>query len=333
MKLSICFMTGRLDPHLDWVLDALAAQKKPDDQIEIIAIDALANARRLLGEREHQILDRTTGIRVSSMLPKPNIWQGPHRVTDRDWWATSNARNTFLCLARFDYVAFLDDRARLGPRWLDAVRSYEQAYRKGRQADPRSTAAGQCAEDRRDAVCVGSYDKLEGDPAAPVRSQDHRRGLKPNGQTGCTGGWLYGCTFALPLSWAIDVNGFEEGCDGLTGEDYIFGLMLQNTGRRLDFVPALYVEQDRTRGNESAKGDKGFTGHTYGYACKDKGISPNDKSHAALARFGKRTRTEITPNLADLRARMQSGDRWPIPDPRIDWRDWYDGELVRDTKP
>lgn len=312
MKLSICFMTGRLDPHLDWVLDALASQSRTDDQIEIIAIDALANQRALLTKREHVILDRAPHIRVSSMLPKPNIWQGPHRVTDRDWWATSNARNTFLCLARHDYVAFLDDRARLGPDWLVTVRVYERD---------------------RDAVCVGSYDKLEGDPAAPTRSTDHRRGLKPRGQHGCTGGWLYGCTFALPLSWALGVNGFEEGCDGLTGEDYLFGLMLGNAGRRLDFVPALYVEQDRTKGNESAKGEKGFTGHTYGYACKDKGISPNDKSHAALDRFGKRARTEITPDLTQLRALVQSGQRWPVPDPVIDWRDWYDGELVRDMRP
>jgi glycosyltransferase involved in cell wall biosynthesis len=54
--------------------------------------------------------------------PKPTIWQGQHRVTKVNWWATSNARNTGIVLADHDYIVFCDDRSRLGPRWIDAVR-------------------------------------------------------------------------------------------------------------------------------------------------------------------------------------------------------------------
>ena len=211
--------------------------------------------------------------------PKPNMWQGPHRLTSVDWWATANARNTAIVLAKHDYIVFLDDRSRLGPKWLETVR---------------------VAERERASVVCGSYVKHENDPAnisKMKRTVDHRYGLNPDGKLNCGGGWLYGCTFGLPLAWALEVNGLEEGCDGLTGEDYIFGLMLGNAGRRIDFVPSLFVEQDRTMGTE------------HGFAMRDKGVAPNDKSHAALARFGKARRTEHTPDLGEaaLAARVWRG--------------------------
>ena len=326
MNLSICFMTGRQDHHLDWALDSLSSQVRPDDHIEVIVIDtrgrALAEPERVIVERIQATM--TSGsfvVRVS--LPKPNIWAGAHRVTSVDWWATSSARNTFLCLATHDFIAFLDDRSRLGPQWLEAVRQ---------------------AEYRRTSVIVGTYTKIEGiAPDLPGHDQnplrtavDHRIQLCPDGKANCGGGWLYGCTFALPLEWALDINGFEEGCDGLTGEDYIFGLMLGNAGHRIDFVTELRVDQDRTPGNESCKGS---------FRCLDKGKSPNDKSHAALDRFGRARRTEFTPNLRKIRrdlvevtissARRGLFDEpgivgWPVPDPEIDHRDWYDNQPIRD---
>lgn len=291
-------MTGRAEPQLELVLRDLAAQARPDDEIDLIVIDALGRSAEDFGLAWHDELPRLREVIVSR--PKPNPWQGEHRQTDRDWWATANARNTALVLCPSDYIAFLDDRCRLGPSWLETVR-------RGRR---------ECAS-----VLCGSYDKLEGDPAAPKRSEDHRRGVKPARRANCGGGWLYGCTFALPLEWAYAINGFEEGCDGLTGEDYIFGLMLEKSGRRIDFAPELYVLQDRTAQNVTCKGT---------YACRDKGTSPNDKSHAALSRFGQRTRTMFTPDLYELRARIARGEPWPLPEPGA--RDWYDNELLSEMK-
>lgn len=304
MRVSVCFMTGREEPHLDWALDAIGAQAQAADEIEVIVIDALAAKRSapVIGDHELTILDRSPSVFqvVRLSAPKPNLWQGPHRVTSCDWWATSNARNTFLCLASYDYLAFLDDRGRPGPRWLATVRKgYEE----------------------RTSVLAGSYDKLEGPEDARKVSRDHRRERCPDGKRNCGGGWLYGCTFALPLAWALKINGFEEGCDGLTGEDYIFGLMLGNAGHRIDFVPEMFVTQDRLPGNETCKGT---------YMCRDKGTSPNDKSHAALRRFGSRSRTELTPDLTTLRRTIQAGGSWPIPDPAGEHRDWYDRQPIRE---
>lgn len=307
MKLSLIYSTGRLDPHLDWTLDALAGQWMDGDEVELILVDVfdrgISPESTLCGAREQAILARSPQItRVIAVPPRPNIWQGKYRVTSRDWWATEVSRNTGIVLASHPQIAFLDDRCRPGSQWVATVRQYATT---------------------RDAVAAGSYDKLEGPVDAPRVTHDHRLGLSPQGKVNCGGGWLYGCSFTLPLAWALEVNGFEEGCCGLGGEDYIFGMMLTNAGRRIDYTPGMHVSQDRTVGNETCKG-------TYG--GRDKGISPNDKSHAAVTRFGSRIRTEFTPELRALRAVLAAGGSFPIPDPTVDYRDWFDNELVREMK-
>lgn len=303
MKLSVVFMTGREDPKLDWVVGDLLQQAQPDDDIELIVID-------FFGRPLSKLLDAGTSVRalastslrsINIQEPKPNIWQGGYRVTSEHFWATANARNTAICLAHHDYVAFLDDRCHLGPAWLDTVRKYEAS---------------------RESVLIGSYEKLEdgalvGDPKI---AKDHRLEMQPMGMKNCHNGWLYGCTFALPLAWALECNGFEEGTDGLTGEDYLFGMMLSNNGHRLDFDPEMFVSQDRSKGNVTCKGI---------YKCYDKGTAPNDKSHAALERFGPLKRTEFTPDLARIRDVVQAGGHFPIPDPFLDHFDWYDNQLIR----
>ncbi len=99
------------------------------------------------------------------------------------------------------------------------------------------------------------------------------------------------------------------------------GLMLAQRKRRVDFRPELGVVQERSSG----------TGH--GLVRSDKGVSPRDKSHAAIERFGKRTRTEFTPDLRALRERLAAGGGFPdvVTDPEP--VDWYDGRPLREAVP
>lgn len=319
MKLSLIYVTGRRDPHLDWTLDALASQWKDEDEVELILVDALGRGisqeSTLCGGREQVILARSPQItRVIATLPKPNMWQGAYRLTDRDWWATAVSRNTGIVLATHPQLAFLDDRCRPGAQWAETVQRYAELPR---------------------AVAAGSYDKLEGDVGAPYVTQDHRIGVCPEGMENCGGGWLYGCSLTLPLAAALDVNGFEEGCCGMGGEDYIFGLMLEKAGYRIDYSPALHVSQDRTNGNSTLKGAKTVlrgSGGSAPYASCDKGTASASKSYAAITRFGSRKRTEFTPDLCGLRAVLAAGGDFLVPDPTVDHRDWYDGELIRNMK-
>ena len=308
MKLSLIYSTGRLDPRLDWTLDALAGQWAVDDEVELILVDVfdrgISPESTLCGAREQAILARCPQItRVIALPPMPNIWQGKYRVTSRDWFATGIGRNTGIVLATHPHVAFLDDRCRPGSQWVATVRQYAITAQ---------------------AVAAGSYDKLEGPAAAPHVVRDHRLDLHPQGKVDCGGGWLYGCSFTLPLAWALEVNGFEDGCGGMIGGDYIFGMMLANAGHRIDFVPTLHVNQDRTGDNTTCK--VGI------YGCCDKGTPPDNKIRAAIARFGTRAHTEFTPDLSALRAVLAAGGSFPIPDPTVDYRDWFDDELVREMK-
>lgn len=288
MKITTIYITGRREPHIDWMAGDLVRQIKDGDEIDLVVVDTFDRSPAVLGIPPGIFGD------VIVTRPKPSIWQGPHRVTSVDWWANSNARNTGIALCKTDYVVFLDDRCRLGSRWLDTVRR---------------------GEHEREAVIVGAYEKLENGKT----TVDHRLRQCPEGKRDCGGGWLYGCTLALPLEWCLETNGFEEGCDGLSGEDYIFGFMLENNGHRIDFRPSLFVQLERSNP------------HANTYVRADKGVAPNDKSHAALARFKPRKRTEFTPDLRALREQLARGEGFPIPDPQADHRDWYDGTRIQET--
>lgn len=291
MQATIIYSTARPTPRLDWIIDGLARQAMPGDEIELIVVDALGRPATAIGYRRIAPI-----VRLVETLPKPCAWQGAQRITSRDWWAVSSARNTGAILASTPYLIFVDDRCRLGPRWMAAARLASQEH---------------------ESVVSGSYQKHE-DGKVTI---DHRCLTRPSGLTDCGGSWLFGCVIAMPLAWFLEVGGFEEGCDGLSMEDSILGLMLANRGRRIDFRPELLVLQERSVG----------TGH--GCVRTDKGISPNDKSHAAIARFGARTHTEYTPDLVKLRARIAAGGRFPDVDRQIEHRDWYDGQLLQDMVP
>lgn len=288
VKLSISYITAREEPCLDWLVDSLERQAQPDDEIELIVVDALGRPAHEIGFRSIKAI-----ARLVETQPKPSIWQGPHRVTAHDFYANSNARNTALVLASTDYICFLDDRCVLDPGWLDVVRRGER---------------------KRSSVLCGTYTK-HADRGIVV---DHRREREPRGKRDCVGGWCFGCNVALPLDWALKINGFEEGCDPVGLEDCVFGHMLSNAGYRLDFVVEMAVHLDRSG-----------PVHPPNFPRQDKGQAPKDKSNALVARFSSRKRTEFTPDLKKLRAELARAGAFPVPDPDAEHRDWYDASSLK----
>lgn len=291
MNLSLVYITNRYEPRVEWLLESLQKQPGAAD-IEVIIIAP-----------EYSTLRRIRPGSVKCCLPKPTIWSGPHRITGADWWSAANARNTGICLATRPWIAFVDDRSVLMPGWLACVAA--------------AMAGNYC-------VC-GTYEKVDGlivDNGVPTRwdarpGRDSRLEYCERYYTtisapySCPGEWTYGCALALPMEWALAVGGFDETCDGLSGEDYIFGLMLQNRGYPIKFDPRMRMLEDRTPDQCGPVALR-----------RDKGTSPNDKSHALLAKLRGLKHALCPPDLAAIRRHYQAGNGWPETlAPSLDWYD------------
>lgn len=363
MNLTIGFPTGRYKPELPWLLEDLAAQRgrretaatnaraaaaqRDGDVVELLVVDALERPIEDLAPLD---LLRRAVDSWRSVPVLPNPWQGRHRIMDRDWWALGAAKNAVFVYAQHDYVAIVDDRCHLGPRWLSAVRRHardailggapaavagtytrshwddhgthlrtdvdsrmEYAISQGKVRLDQQRREEQARSDRRHA----RFDDMPGAPWDDAESP-----LEDPTWRGVDRAWLYGMVFAMPLELALRVNGHESGCDGVSMEDIIFSCMLTNAGVRIDWDPDLLIHQDR-RFSE--------VGPPYVREDKDRSKSPKDKSHALLDRFAGRKRTELTPDLRELRALAQVGRPMPVPTyDRETLVDWYDGQRIVD---
>lgn len=310
MNLTIVFCTSRKQPMFNWFIDSLKHQMLEEDCIDVIFVD-LYCTKQECWSLNPKYEGKEYNIHILHTPPKPTVWQGEHRITSDDWWAASNARNTGICLCQTDYIMFLDDRQVLCPGWLGRVRD----------------AAGVGV-----AVC-GTYEKrlgisvengmivhmgdLDGSDSRTPQGVDHRAGV-PHKNNDAPGSWWFACCCGLPLEWALRVNGYEEMMDGLGMEDVVFGSVLKNNGYKIRFDPKMKVIQDRM----------GFSSHT---KKMDKGVSPNDKSHASLERFANRMRAAHPWNLSEIRNHVLDGGEWPSVD-AFPKTDWYDGQPISEFK-
>lgn len=305
-SLTIAFITSRAEPRVDWFLSSLLNQLDAKDQsaINILIVDAFHGQRAGLTVENGQwgAIALTYPLRITTVAPKPTIWQGKHRLTKDDWWAMSSATNTAFCLCKTDWVACVDDRLVLMPGWLRCIQDAMQ----------HGYAVCGSYEKVRDLEVVGGIVKA----FTPTDGKDSRVG-NPNGPVKAPGEWFFGCNFALPIEWALAVNGCDETCDGLSMQDVIFGLMLQNNGYPICYDRRMKIMEDRTP-------DK--LGPTM--IRRDKGVSPDDKSHAMLAMLRNLKQAAHQWNLREIRERVLAGEPFPIPDgPKFDW---YDSQPIAD---
>lgn len=313
MKLSLGYITGRLEPRLDWFLDSLSMQMRPDDEFEIIVVDALHTSRPT------EFYDVKSPCPIRFIPVKPNVWQGKHRLTQCDWYALSNARNTFVASAKHDWLATLDDRMVLCPGWLEAVRD-AQAGNYG--------VAGTYKKVSNLKVTLGQATPFASPPRESIVNNerghatdgiDHRLSIVGyQGRHPCKGEWWFGGSFSEALEWSLQINGHCEDADGLGLNDVIYGIMLERNGIPLKYDTRMAIIEDRTPGHSGPD-----------YMRTDKGKSPRDKSHALLDRIrGLKRCNNPFGELVTLRDSIQSGGEFPvILEPQVDW---YDGQALKD---
>lgn len=122
--LTIAYMTNRREPRVDWFFASLARE------LSTAAAGELGNLRCVVvdfwadesGRRAAFAALAPAGVELVHVPPKPTVWQGPHRLTGRDYFAAASARNTALCLAPDGWIAYVDDLSVLMPGWLAACR-------------------------------------------------------------------------------------------------------------------------------------------------------------------------------------------------------------------
>lgn len=300
-------MTCRKDPKFQWFEFSLSRQVGVH-HVQLVVVDFWKNERPIA-------VKANTYERVDWVEPKPNVWNGKHRLTKTNYFAAASARNTAIACARHDYIVFVDDLSVLMPGWLDRVLV---AQREGY-------------------VVCGSYKKVKNllvKDGLAVSWDDFPPGVDSRWHQGSDtevvpagGSWLFGCSFGAPMEALLQINGLDELADtmGMGGEDYLCGIMLEKNGWKLKYDRRMFTLESE---------DHHHIEPPFKRVIKHK--APNSKfaevdaSHAIL-NMVKNGGRHVAPNffnLRELRQRVLAGEPFPVS--QIPEHDYFDGQAVRE---
>ena len=300
--LSIAYITSRRDCRIKWFFDSLHNQTEGHySRIKIIVVDFHAD---LPGRR-----NAFAGLAhspITHVPPKPTPWQGKHRLTNSDYFAASNSRNTAVCYAPDGFIAYLDDLSVLLPGWLKGVKRAIHngyialgAYRKVLNLDVSNGR-------------IKRYIPFE--PGIDSRTATFTRLAAGSGDPiKVAGSWLFGSNVVMPVRDLLRVNGWDEDCDSMGMEDVVCGMMMERHGSKFFYdLKMMTYEAEELHHTEPPmiRLIKPYPGE-------------KDSSHAILNWvLHDRNRAPNTFNLNDLRNQILEGGTFPTEVyPKHDWRD------------
>lgn len=234
--LTVAYVTFRRSPRFQWFASSLERELRETlksqypfefdrSQLQVLVID---------GRRDERLF--SAPFPIEHHAPKPTVWQGQHRLTKNEYFCAANTRNTAFALARGKQIAFVDDLSVLLPGWLAAhLHAARNCY---------VLASTTCKVKN---LIVSEDGTVVGSVAHPPGVDSRMSKLPAGGEPmGCPGGWLYGGSFSVPMDYALAVNGQDEICDTIGGEDYDFGIRLERAGA------PMYISRHGTLEDEDA---------------------------------------------------------------------------------
>lgn len=305
---TVAYLTNRKNPRFEWFRDSLLLQLRQSPDLshnppQVVVVDAALWDDP--HERKAMVDPLRNHLAVWHLPPKPSVWQGTSRLTTRNYFAAANARNTAACVAYHKYIMFVDDLSVLCDSWVkDAYHAALHQY-----------------------VVCGAYKKVKNlvvengevksyEPFPPGVDSRWEYGSSEK-RVKIGGGQMFGCSFGLPLEDYLAVNGSDEICDAIGGEDYNLGLRLEKLGRTIWYnrnMLTLESEEAHYEDPPFIRVDKKTPDNPDGH----------DSSNVILTRTfrgGMNTMGNLY-NLRELRQRIKGGQSFPVPtEPATHWPD------------
>ena len=319
--LTIAYFTCRNDPKIEWFFRTLNRELNCKwDNIFIIIIDyhyQYNPEERYAQFKKHYEMYTTN---VKHVSPKPCPIQGKYKVTKENYFAASNARNTAFINCETPYIVCIDDLSIIKEGWLEVVRWGQNnnyviygSYAKVKNIE--------CSEN-------GSYSFDKSSICKGLDSRYNNLTITNDFATQVVGSWLFGCSFAMPLEIAYDVDGFDEACDGQSAEDYDFGIRVGRVSKDIYYSKNMFTYEDDdlhfTPGNVGFKRTSILISE--GTLLKKKiGIMSD---HAMLQNLlESSSKLPLLPSNLKKTKELYYADANKLTENFKDFRDWRNGEL------
>lgn len=238
--LTIAYFTCRYEPKIEWFFTSLNRELNGIwDNINIIIIDYYLqfdenNARLHKFQKHYE--NYISSNNVIHISPKPSPLQGKYKISTNTYFCASNARNTAFIYCNTDYIACIDDLTVIKEGWLDVVRwgQTNNCIVYGSYAKVKKLSMDE----------EGKYTFDETSLKTGLDSRFNNPMIYNNFSNKVEGSWLFGCSFGLPLSLALTVDGFDETCDGMGAEDYDFGIRLGRITNEIYYSKQMFTYED-----------------------------------------------------------------------------------------
>lgn len=212
--LSFVYTTCRKDPKFEWFVDSLYNQVISESfditKIEIVMVDFELQYDETRRKTMKQIVNNR--FQFTHVEPMPSPWQGKYRLTSRDCFSASLARNTGICYVSNPYIFFIDDLSVLEPDSFKYMIDYA----------------------KQNIVVAFAYKKvwdLEVENGNIKHKQETQAGIDSRWNQGdefrkISGTQLYGYN-GTPLDCILRINGFDEKHNSVGYEDLDYGHRLE----------------------------------------------------------------------------------------------------------